>query len=138
MPIYEVYYPKRANTPLNCDISKNNDYYNSNINTKRIVQNKYNNNIYIETSNISSPKIKNNQLKKIKISKRNKNNITPNYSFISADNTLYKKINLNDNSFINTKYIIEKIIYLHIVQKVKILVIILIILLNQIEEKAII
>ena len=104
-PINKVYYPKRANTPLNYNISKNNSYYNSNINTKRIVQNKYNNNIYIETSNISSPKTKNNELKKIKISKRNRNNnnITPNYSFISADNTPNYKNSPKDNSFINTK-----------------------------------
>ena len=104
-PINKVYYPKRTNTPLNYNISKNNYYYTSNINTKRIVQNKYNNNIYIETSNISSPKTKNNQLKKIKISKKNKNNnISQNYSFISADNTPnYKNISPNDNSFINAK-----------------------------------
>ena len=95
--INNIYYPKRINTPCNYNSSKK---INSNrkINTKKIIKDNYNNNIYLETSNISSPK-KSKKLKKIKISKKSESNIPSNNSFISADNT--RNLSPYNNSFIN-------------------------------------
>ena len=97
--INNIYYPKRINTPCNYNSSKK---INSNrkINTKKIIKDNYNNNIYLETSNISSPK-RSKQLKKIKISKKSESNIPSNNSFISADNT--RNLSPHNNSFINHK-----------------------------------
>ena len=94
-PINSIYYPKRINTPCNYNTSEN---INSNKkkNTKKINKDYYNNNAYLETSNISIPK--SNKLKKIKIPKKSANN-----SFMSADNTKYMNMSPNNNSFINRK-----------------------------------
>ena len=96
-PINNIYYPKRVNTPCNCN-SSNKINLNRTINTKKIIKDNYNNNIYLETSNISSPK-KSKQLKKIKISKKSASNMPCNNSFISADNT--RNLSPYNNSFIN-------------------------------------
>ena len=98
--INNIYYPKKAHTPINKNTSNNNNSNNKKIPRSNI--NNYNNNIYYQTSNISSPK-QSKKLKKITI-KNNQNihnNTASNNSFISADNR--KNLSPHNNSFINQK-----------------------------------
>ena len=110
--IKNIYAYENRNIPYESNILKNNYYYdiNSNSNTKVInnkkiiIKNKCDNNNYLETSEISGQK--KNQLKKIKMTLKNRNNrMESNHSFLSLDNLKNKNSSPNSTRLtINRKF----------------------------------